>query len=117
MNRQAMVFIVPAHSIGEHLLGYPFSAIRIFIYNIVIYFMVRTYDYVESRTNFLNKVHLDRSLGFWTFHLFAILASGDSRVFQNVWAAMQQLRHPQRMSIIFVSHIAQYSGYMISCFK
>lgn len=74
----------------------PFSATRVFIYNVVIYFMTR----------------LDRSAGgFWTFHLIVYLTF---LVMQAFFRAFGLIFHDFdtafRISVIFFLHILQYVG-------
>ena len=85
-----------AFPIANMLADLPFSATRIFIYNVVIYFMA----------------HLDRSAGgFWTFHLIVYLTF---LVMQAFFRAFGLIFHDFdtafRISVIFFLHILQYVG-------
>lgn len=85
-----------AFPIANMLADLPFSATRVFIYNIVIYFMAR----------------LDRSAGgFWTFHLIVYLIF---LVMQAFFRAFGLIFHDFdtafRISVIFFLHILQYVG-------
>ena len=85
-----------AYPIANMLADLPFSATRIFIYNVVIYFMT----------------HLDRSAGgFWTFHLMVYLTF---LVMQAFFRAFGLIFHDFdtafRISVLFFLHILQYVG-------
>jgi ATP-binding cassette subfamily G (WHITE) protein 2 (SNQ2) len=85
-----------AYPIANMLADIPFSATRVLIYNIVIYFMT----------------HLDRSAGgFWTYHLMVYLTF---LVMQAFFRAFGLIFHnfdtAFRISVIFSMHIPQYAG-------
>ena len=85
-----------AYPIANMLADIPFSATRVLLYNIVIYFMA----------------HLDRSAGgFWTYHLMVYLTF---LVMQAFFRAFGLIFHDFdtafRISVIFFLHIMQYAG-------
>lgn len=85
-----------AFPIANMLADLPFSATRIFFYNVVIYFMA----------------NLNRSAGgFWTFHLIVYLTY---LVMQAFFRAFGLIFHDFdtafRISVIFFLHIMQYAG-------
>ena len=85
-----------AYPIANMLADIPFSATRIFIYNVIIYFMTR----------------LDRSAGgFWTYHLMVYLTF---LVMQAFFRAFGLIFHnfdtAFRISVLFFTHIIQYAG-------
>ena len=85
-----------AYPIANMLADIPFSATRIFVYNVVIYFMT----------------HLNRSAGgFWTYHLIVYLTF---LVMQTFFRAFRLIFHDFdtafRISVIFFLHILQYVG-------
>ena len=88
-----------AFPIANFLSDLPFSAVRMFIYNLIIYFMTG----------------LHRSAGaFWTFHIFAYLTYLSMQgFFRTFGLCFQNFDTAFRMSIIFVPNIMQYSGYLI----
>ena len=77
----------------------PFSAVRLLIYNTVIYFMTG----------------LHRSAGaFWTFHLIGYTTFLSLQgFFRTFGLCFQNFDTALRMSVIFVPSIIQYSGYLI----
>ena len=74
----------------------PFSATRVFIYNVVIYFMTR----------------LDRSAGgFWTYHLVVYLTFLAMQAFFRAFGLIfRDFDTAFRISVLFSMHIFQYSG-------
>ena len=83
-------------SIANMLADIPFSATRVFIYNVIIYFMT----------------HLHRSAGgFWTYHLIVYLTF---LVMQAFFRAFGLIFHDFdtafRISVVFFLHILQYAG-------
>ena len=74
----------------------PFSATRVFIYNVVIYFMTR----------------LDRSAGgFWTYHLIVYLIFLAMQAFFRAFGLIfRDFDTAFRISVLFSMHIFQYSG-------
>ena len=85
-----------AYPIANMLADIPFSATRVFIYNVVIYFMT----------------HLNRSAGgFWTYHLIVYLTF---LVMQAFFRAFGLIFHDFdtafRISVVFFLHILQYAG-------
>jgi len=85
-----------AYPIANMLADIPFSATRIFIYNIIIYFMTRLH-----RTGG----------GFWTYHLTVYLIF---LVMQAFFRAFGLIFHDFdtafRISVVFFMHILQYAG-------
>jgi ATP-binding cassette subfamily G (WHITE) protein 2 (SNQ2) len=88
-----------AFPIANLLSDLPFSAVRIFVYNVIIYFMTG----------------LHRSAGaFWTFHLISYLTFLTMQgFFRTFGLCFQNFDTAFRMSVIFVPNIIQYSGYLI----
>jgi len=85
-----------AYPIANMLADIPFSATRVFIYNVIIYFMT----------------HLHRSAGgFWTYHLIVYLTF---LVMQAFFRAFGLIFHDFdtafRISVVFFLHILQYAG-------
>jgi len=78
----------------------PFSATRVFIYNVVIYFMTR----------------LDRSAGgFWTYHLIVYLTFLAMQAFFRAFGLIfRDFDTAFRISVLFSMHIYQYSGIWVS---
>lgn len=88
-----------AYPIANLLSDLPFSAARLFIYNLIIYFMTG----------------LHRSAGgFWTFHLISYIAFLSMQgFFRTFGLCFQNFDSAFRLSVIFVPNIVQYSGYLI----
>ena len=88
-----------AFPLANLLSDLPFSAVRIFTYNVTIYFMSG----------------LHRSAGaFWTFHLISYLTYLTMQgFFRTFGLCFQNFDTAFRMSIVFVPNIIQYSGYLI----
>ena len=85
-----------AYPIANMLADIPFSATRVFIYNVVIYFMT----------------HLDRSAGgFWTYHLIVYLTFLSMQAFFRAFGLIfYDFNTAFRISVIFFLHILQYAG-------
>jgi ATP-binding cassette subfamily G (WHITE) protein 2 (SNQ2) len=85
-----------AYPIANMLADLPFSATRVFIYNVVIYFMTR----------------LDRSArGFWTYHLIVYLIFLVMQAFFRAFGLIfRDFDTAFRVSVIFAMHIFQYTG-------
>lgn len=93
------LFRPSAIALANTLADLPFSAVRLFLYDMIIYFMA----------------NLDRNGGaFWTFHLvcyFAFLAiQGFFRTFGLFCANYDSAF---RLSSFFVPNLVMYVGYMI----
>jgi len=88
---------------GNIFADLPFSASRVFIFNVIIYFMSGL-----SRT----------AGGFWTFHLFVYMAylvmQGFFRTFGLLCANFDSAF---RLATFFVPNIIVYAGYMIPTFN
>ncbi|KAH7886334.1 pleiotropic drug resistance ABC transporter [Phlebopus sp. FC_14] len=89
--------------LGNFFADLPFSAVRVFIFDVVIYFMPK----------------LARSAGgFWTFHLFVYLAyltmQGFFRTFGLLCANFDSAF---RLATFFLPNMVQYCGYMIPTFS
>jgi len=85
-----------AYPIANMLADIPFSATRIFIYNIIIYFMTR----------------LDRTGGgFWTYHLTVYLIFLVMQAFFRAFGLIfRDFDTAFRISVVFFMHILQYAG-------
>ena len=85
-----------AYPIANMLADLPFSATRVFIYNVVIYFMT----------------HLHRSAGgFWTYHLIVYLTFLAMQAFFRAFGLIfHDFDTAFRISVIFFLHILQYAG-------
>jgi len=85
-----------AYPIANMLADIPFSATRIFIYNIIIYFMTR----------------LDRTGGgFWTYHLIVYLIFLVMQAFFRAFGLVfHDFNTAFRISVVFFMHILQYAG-------
>ena len=85
-----------AFPLANMLADIPFSASRIFIYNVVIYFMT----------------HLDRSAGgFWTYHLIVYLTFLAMQAFFRAFGLIfHDFDTAFRISVIFFLHVLQYAG-------
>jgi len=85
-----------AYPIANMLADIPFSATRIFIYNVIIYFM--------TGLNLSGR-------GFWTYHLVVYLIF---LVMQAFFRAFGLVFHDFdtafRISVVFFMHILQYAG-------
>ena len=88
-----------AFPVANLLSDLPFSAVRIFTYNLVVYFMIG----------------LNRSAGgFWTFHLISYTTFlAMQGFFRTFGLCFQNFDTAFRMSVIFFPNIVQYSGYLI----
>ncbi|KIJ66534.1 hypothetical protein HYDPIDRAFT_86385 [Hydnomerulius pinastri MD-312] len=80
----------------------PFSAVRVFIFDVIVYFMPK----------------LSRSAGgFWTFHLFVYLAYLAMQGFFRTFGLLcVNFDSAFRLATFFVPNIIQYCGYMIPTF-
>ncbi|KAI0673639.1 ABC-2 type transporter-domain-containing protein [Trametes maxima] len=92
-----------AVAIANTLSDIPFSALRILIYNVIIYFLS----------------NLNRSAGgFFTFHLFIYLGfltmQGFFRTFGNMCTNFDSAF---RLATFFIPNMIQYAGYMIPVFQ
>jgi len=85
-----------AYPIANMLADLPFSATRVFVYNVVIYFMT----------------HLHRSAGgFWTYHLMVYLTFLAMQAFFRAFGLIfHDFDTAFRISVIFFLHILQYAG-------
>ena len=85
-----------AYPIANMLADIPFSATRVLIYNIVIYFMT----------------HLDRSAGgFWTYHLIVYLTFLAMQAFFRAFGLIfHDFDTAFRISVIFFVNVLQYAG-------
>ena len=88
-----------AYPIANMLADLPFSATRVFIYNVVVYFMTR----------------LDRSAGgFWTYHLIVYLTFLAMQAFFRAFGLIfHDFDTAFRISVIFFVHIIQYVGFWV----
>ncbi|KAI0800819.1 ABC-2 type transporter-domain-containing protein [Fomes fomentarius] len=88
--------------IANTLADLPFSAVRIFIYNIIIYFMS----------------NLNRSAGaFWTFHLFTYVTFvAVQGFFRTIGLLCSNFDNAFRLATFFMPNMIQYAGYMIPVF-
>ncbi|KAJ8515436.1 hypothetical protein ONZ45_g7152 [Pleurotus djamor] len=77
----------------------PFSAVRVFIFNVIVYFMC----------------NLNRNGGaFWTFHLFNYLAFlAMQGFFRTVGLLCTNWDSAFRLAALFVPNMIEYSGYII----
>ena len=85
-----------AYPIANMLADIPFSASRVFFYNVIIYFMTR----------------LDRSAGgFWTYHLIVYLTFLVMQAFFRAFGLIfHDFNTAFRISVVFLMHIIQYAG-------
>lgn len=88
-----------AYPIANLLSDIPFSAVRIFVYNVIIYFMTG----------------LHRSAGaFWTFQLISYMTFLTMQGFFRAFGlCFQNFDSAFRITVIFVPNLIQYSGYLI----
>ena len=88
-----------AFPVANLLSDLPFSAVRIFIFNVIVYFMTGLY----------------RSAGaFWTFHIISYITFLSMQgFFRTFGLCFQNFDTAFRMSVIFFPNIIQYSGYLI----
>ena len=88
-----------AFPLANLLSDLPFSAVRIFTYNVTIYFMTG----------------LHRSAGaFWTFHLISYTTYLSMQgFFRTFGLCFLNFDAAFRMVVLFVPNIIQYSGYLI----
>ena len=91
-----------AFPIANLLSDMPFSAVRVFLFNIIVYFMTG----------------LHRSAGaFWTFHLLSYLTFLTMQgFFRTFGLCFQSFDSAFRMAVVFIPNIIQYSGYFIPKF-
>ena len=88
-----------AFPLANLLSDMPFSALRIFVYDIIIYFMVGLHSSAG---------------GFWTFHLFTYLTFLCMQSFFRTFGlCFQSYDIAYRLSVIFIPHIIQYCGYLL----
>ncbi|EMD42318.1 hypothetical protein CERSUDRAFT_79900 [Gelatoporia subvermispora B] len=89
--------------IANTLADIPFSAVRIFIYDLIIYFMAG----------------LARSAGgFFTFHLFTYMAFLTMQGFFRTFGVMcSNFDTAFRLATFFIPNMIQYAGYMIPVFE
>jgi len=98
----------------------PFSAVRVFIFDVIVYFMPDLWVIFLSLACVLPHFTLRaRSAGgFFTFHLFVYLSylamQGFFRTFGLLCISFDSAF---RLAIFFLPNIVQYSGYMISTFQ
>ncbi|THH33132.1 hypothetical protein EUX98_g1017 [Antrodiella citrinella] len=92
-----------AIAIANTVADIPFSAVRILIYDIIIYFMA----------------HLSRSAGgFFTYHLFTYLGFLTMQGFFRTFGLMcQSFDFAFRLATFFVPNMIVYIGYMIPVFQ
>ncbi|KAI0660568.1 ABC-2 type transporter-domain-containing protein [Cubamyces menziesii] len=92
-----------AVAIANTLSDIPFSAIRIFVYNIIIYFMS----------------NLSRSAGgFFTYHLFIYMAFLTMQGFFRTFGVMcTNFDSAFRLAVFFIPNMILYAGYMIPVFQ
>ncbi|TFY82436.1 hypothetical protein EWM64_g1573 [Hericium alpestre] len=88
-----------AVALGNTLADIPFSAVRIFLYDIIVYFMA----------------HLYRSgSAFWTFHLFNYLAFlAMQGFFRSFGLFCSNYDTAFRLSVFFIPNLIQSTGYFI----
>ncbi|KAK7063883.1 pleiotropic drug resistance ABC transporter protein [Favolaschia claudopus] len=81
----------------------PFSAARVLIFNIPVYFMA----------------HLSRTAGgFWTFHLFNYVAYLAMQGFFRTFGVLCTNFHVAfRLSVFFIPNFVEYTGYIIPVIK
>ncbi|KAJ7755026.1 ABC-2 type transporter-domain-containing protein [Mycena maculata] len=92
-----------AIAIANTIADLPFSAARILIFNIVVYFMT----------------HLDRSAGgFWTFHLFNYIAYLTMQGFFRTFGLLCTNFHTAfRLAVFFIPNFVEYTGYIVPVIK
>ncbi|KAI0375499.1 hypothetical protein BV20DRAFT_1073696 [Pilatotrama ljubarskyi] len=92
-----------AVAIANTLSDVPFSAVRIFVYNLIIYFMS----------------NLSRSAGgFFTYHLFIYLVFLTMQGFFRTFGIMcTNFDSAFRLATFFIPNMIQYAGYMIPVFQ
>ncbi|KAI8981169.1 ABC-2 type transporter-domain-containing protein [Trametes punicea] len=92
-----------AVAIANTLSDIPFSAVRIFIFDIIVYFMS----------------HLSRSAGgFFTYHLFIYLAFLTMQGFFRTFGLMcSNFDFAFRLAVFFIPNMVLYAGYMIPVFQ
>ncbi|OBZ78638.1 Brefeldin A resistance protein [Grifola frondosa] len=92
-----------AVAIANTLADIPFSALRIFIYDLIIYFMS----------------NLARSAGgFFTYHMFTYLAFLTMQGFFRTFGVMcSNFDNAFRLATFFIPNMIQYAGYMIPVFS
>ncbi|KAI0081165.1 hypothetical protein K474DRAFT_1657026 [Panus rudis PR-1116 ss-1] len=92
-----------AVSIANTIADIPFSAVRVFIYDLIIYFMCR----------------LSRNAGgFFTYHLFVYLAFLTMQGFFRTFGLMcTSFDVAFRLATFFIPNMIQYTGYMLPVFS
>ncbi|KAI5119991.1 hypothetical protein M0805_004434 [Coniferiporia weirii] len=92
-----------AMSLANAFADLPFSAVRVFVFNIIVYFMP----------------HLSRSAGgFFTFHLFTYFAFLAMQGFVRTLGLLcTNFDHAFRLATFFVPNMITYSGYIIPTFN
>lgn len=98
----------------------PFSAVRVLIFNVIVYFMPNLWVISLNLTSVLPHVVLRaRSAGgFFTFHLFVYVTflamQGFFRTFGLVCINFDSAF---RLATFFLPNMIQYTGYMIPTFQ
>ena len=98
----------------------PFSAVRVLIFNVIVYFMPDLWVISVSLTSLLSHFALRaRSAGgFFTFHLFIYMAylvmQGFFRTFGLLCISFDGAF---RLATFFLPNMIQYTGYMIPTFQ
>ena len=97
----------------------PFAAVRVFIFDVIVYFMPDLWVVFLNLACVLPHFTLrPRSAGeFFTFHLFVYLSylamQGSFRTFELLCISFDSVF---RLAIFFLPNIVQYTGYMIPTF-
>ncbi|TFY71815.1 hypothetical protein EVG20_g1190 [Dentipellis fragilis] len=88
-----------AVALGNTLADLPFSAVRLFLYDVIVYFMAHLYR---------------NGGGFWTFHLFNYLAFiAMQGFFRSFGLLCSNYDAAFRLSSFFIPNLILYTGYMI----
>lgn len=98
----------------------PFSAVRVFIFDVIVYFMpglwVISLNLASTLPHFTLRAR--SAGGFFTFHLFVYLTY---LVMQSLFRTLGLLcisfDSAFRLATIFLPNLVQYTGYMIPTFQ
>ena len=98
----------------------PFSAVRVFVFNVIVYFMpglwVISLNLASTLSHFALRAR--SAGGFFTFHLFVYLTYlAMQGFFRTLGLLCISFDSAFRLATIFLPNIIQYTGYIIPTFQ
>ena len=98
----------------------PFSALRVFIFDVIVYFMpdlwVTSLDLSFTLSDFLHRAR--SAGGFFTFHLFVYMTYLAMQGFFRTFGLLCiNFDSAFRLATFFLPNMIQYTGYMIPTFQ